>query len=286
MEAGEEFKNNFEIKDKTFDLEDSIQYHLLLHWDNQILKYLVMDPSTDVVLAHAKFSNSDSNLGDKFLEKTWSSSEILKREFKKVTLTFSGHYSCLIPSSFHSETEEDKFLAFSFGNKDIKTQNFKHPKIGAVMIAEIPETKNWFIKKYPNIKIYPNASLMIETLIRLNKFDKRNMVYLEVTQKNFEIYVFEKGAFKLFNTFKIDGQNDFVYHTLNVVQQLELDPKKTILNISGNIHSKHEYFNLLKEYFPNIELNSGLEQQNLALGISDQNKPEFAALYNLYSCAS
>lgn len=286
MEVGEQFKSNFEIKDKTFDLEDSIQYHLLLYWDCQTLKYLVMDPSTDVVLSHAKFIKKEGVNENAFLENTWSNSPILKQEFKKVSLTFSGHFSCLIPSSLHTESEEKKFISYSTRDRDFETQNYKHSKIGAVMIAEIPELKSWFIKKYPNIKLYPNASLMIETLIRLNKFDKRNMIYLELSQKNFEIYAFDKGQFKLFNSFEINNQNDFVYHTLNVIQQLELDPKKTTINLSGSIYKEHEYYSLLANYFPNIQLNEGLEKQSLALGISDQNKTEFAALYNLYSCAS
>ena len=285
MEHGEEL-SNYITQDKTFDPKDTSLYYLLLQRDESSLKFSIVDPGTDVVLVLGRHVVNQNESSEHFLKRLISEYPILDGEFKAVFLTFIYESKCLIPLQLFDPKKSIEYLEMASGRSIQDVSTFKHSKMGAVMITESFPEKDWFQKKYPNIKFYPNSSLLIETLSRKFQYDKRSILSVEIAGDKTEVLVFRNGKLLLNNVFETTNENDFAYYVLNTIQQLQLKPDNTQVLLSGEILKESRKYSTLASCFEKIQFNDELYRPNFGLSIDQTHLNEFTSIFNLYSCAS
>ena len=284
MEPGED-KSNFLALDQTFQSDYTGLYHLLLHWTQENLRCLILDSSTDVVLGSGIFSPRESESGEQFLDRVFQEQRILQKEYKEVMISLSGRASCLIPNPLYDPENAKKVLAFSCGNPVEQVREYKHPKLSAVLLMDEGHELEVIKQRHPNSKFYPNPSMVIETLLKHNKFDKRNMLYIEVLPEHCEMYYLADGRFKWYNLIEAANENDFVYHVLNTLQHFDESPENTEVFLSGDIYPEDPKFKLLAKYVEKLHWSFELKEPFLSLEQNSSSKHQFSSLYNLYGCA-
>ena len=81
---------------------------------------------------------------------------------------------------------------------------------------------------------------------------QRGLVMAEVQNYTLDILVIANDRIRLLNRYRLQDPSDFIYHTLNTMRQLELDPESVPVYLSGIIHDQHELRRLLQKYIRNV----------------------------------
>jgi hypothetical protein len=81
---------------------------------------------------------------------------------------------------------------------------------------------------------------------------QRGIVMTEVQAGSLDILVIADDRVQLLNRYKLNDPSDFIYHALNTMRQLKLDPESIPVYLSGIIHEDHELRNLLLKYIRNV----------------------------------
>ena len=81
---------------------------------------------------------------------------------------------------------------------------------------------------------------------------QRGLVMAEVQHYTLDILVIAEDRIRLLNRYRLQDPSDFIYHTLNTMRQLDLDPESIPVYLSGIIHDEHELRGLLQKYIRNV----------------------------------
>ena len=81
---------------------------------------------------------------------------------------------------------------------------------------------------------------------------QRGVLIAEVQDHTLDILVIASDRVRLLNRYSLNDPSDFIYHTLNTMKQLELDPESIPVYLSGIINEEHPLKELLVKYIRNI----------------------------------
>ena len=81
---------------------------------------------------------------------------------------------------------------------------------------------------------------------------QRGILMAEVQARTLDILVISDDRVQLLNRYRLNDPSDFIYHTLNTMRQLKLDPESIPVYLSGIIHEDHELKSLLLKYIRNV----------------------------------
>jgi hypothetical protein len=80
----------------------------------------------------------------------------------------------------------------------------------------------------------------------------RGVLMAEVQTHTLDIMVIAKDRIQLLNRYSLNDPSDFVYHILNTMRQLDLNPEFIPVYLSGVIHEEHELRGLLLKYIRKV----------------------------------
>jgi len=81
-------------------------------------------------------------------------------------------------------------------------------------------------------------------------------LYLEFGKNQLQIAYFSGNILRFYNIFEFKNEEDVVYFTTLVTEELHLKPNQTALVLSGDILPDDRNMKRLAEFFPKIEMNS------------------------------
>jgi hypothetical protein len=82
---------------------------------------------------------------------------------------------------------------------------------------------------------------------------QRGFLLAEVQNRTLHLLVIREDQIILLNRFALREPSDFIYHTLNVMKQLDLDRSTIPVYLSGIVHPDHELYGLLGKYIRNVK---------------------------------
>ena len=107
-------------------------------------------------------------------------------------------------------------------------------------------------------------------------------LYLEIGNNTVQFVYFSNGTLRFYNTFEFTNEDELVYFTSFVCEELNLKPQYTVLVLSGDIDAGDKNMNRLANFYSKIEINS-LKVLELPGQISSH---KFLALAALSLCGS
>ena len=116
------------------------------------------------------------------------------------------------------------------------------------------------------------------------KADAGKLLWLNIRSNKIDIVVSENKKLLLLNSFSFQTNEDILYYTLFVCEQLELNPEKIPMTVTGDIEDHSILYQLLNQYIRNISIP---EEPTLGLfSFSENDLPfhHYAMLYNLATC--
>ncbi len=205
------------------------------------------------LLTHiSKIVNQDSNLST---------------SFKEVMLLYHTNAYTVVPSGLFDATKASEYLKFTV--KILATDFVAHDQIkqSDLTLVYIPfvNINNFFFEKFGSFKYFHNNTILIEKLLRVNKFEKETQVYANVETTFFDLLVIKKGELLLCNTFEFQTPEDFTYYVLFVYEQLQLDPNIVPCILLGNIKKGDEIFNMLFTYIKDVHYFKSFQNSNVRI---------------------
>ena len=82
---------------------------------------------------------------------------------------------------------------------------------------------------------------------------QRGFLLADVQEKTLGLLVIRADDIILLNCYRLGDPSYFIYHTLNTMKQLDMDPESIPVYLSGIIHDDHELTGLLKKYIREVK---------------------------------
>ena len=261
-------KKNSDISlENTKDIELSIQFSL------DGFSFCISDSllKNDVYFNEYKFEPSHNSAEDllKEIKTIFKNDSNLQLEYSSISIIHQNNLSTVVPNEYFDEniladylnynikTLKSDFIAY----EDIITLETKNVYIPYVNI------NNFLFQNFGEFEYKHHQTILLEKLIKANKSDEKTM-YINVSNKTFDIVVLEKDKLILINSFSYLTKEDFIYYILFTAEQLQLNTEEFELFFTGNISIESDTYKITYTYIKNIFF---LESEN-----SIYNKLELA----------
>ena len=242
-----------------------------------------------IALEHYDIKNNSSytNLAEQ-IDLIVSKQELLQQNFVSTSVSIAHKFNTLTPKALYKEENGKEILAFN--HVLLKNERERRDWIQAIKAYNsyfIPEElERCFNKHFKNILWKHDSSILIESLIHQFKLNESERVYISVQNKSFEITILENKHLKFFNSFSYKSAEDLIYYLLFTYEQLNLNPDKIPLIISGEIEEDSEVYKLLYKYIRHISFTKRNPNYNYSF-VFDQTKEHFYyKLLNQHLCVS
>lgn len=263
------------IKAKTFNIEESEQYHLYIQIGLTHFSYCIINHMSNVIyLNNYKVKNN--------IIEIINADDIIKASFATTSVSFVNLPSTLVPKEIYKDENNRQLLELNTDAFDIiKTDDIKG--LDAYLIYSIPTTINNIVTSYfPNAKQTTYQKVLIEECNKLENKDSN--AYLNILEKILTITAFKEKKLIFNNTFKFETKEDLLYFILFVFEQLDFDAEKVSVKLFGNIQEDDENYKILYEYIKNIKFGSSPNNIEFPSEFKTLNKHELFTLFAQHSC--
>lgn len=247
----------FALFNDSFSATKTTTYHLSILLSKQGYSYCIVDSVRQkcVVIKNVNFDQvGDNDTFYKNVEDLLKNDAFLNKFYKSVDFIYQSPKSTLVPNALFNREKLKSY--FEFNQKLAPYEEIHYNKLKrteAIIIFSIPSSiTTLMVNKFPELNFYHQASTFIDNTLRKAN-ETRNLVAVMVNKNFFDIVVCESGKLFLYNNFVYKNENDFVYHILNVYQQLKIEPSKVPLALSGDIQKDDKRFKLLVKFIKKIQ---------------------------------
>jgi hypothetical protein len=276
--------------DKSFDFNDTKQYHLSLQVFLRGFSFSVLDRSKNkyIAIGHFVFDKITSfRACISQIDTIMANEPLLKIPYQHVKLLFATSRFTFVPSSFFDKQQINTW--FEFNHEKVNSETILDNYIfgnSTYTVFGVPTIViQYFKERFPFVKIFHQSVPMIdELMLKSKQDDDSTKVFLNIYSTFFDFILMEKGNLKLYNSFNFQSVTDFNYYFLNVFDKLKLSPLDIPVFISGIIAKDHEIIESVKKYIRQtgyLEIPSHFEY---AYGFNDFPHHYFTNMINLYQC--
>lgn len=258
--------NNNIYTDNSFNLYQAYSYTLLLLVEPTSFGYGVVYQNR--LLVSAQNCDLDELAHPKQL------SELLSATYKKVIIGLPGTSLILVPQKLFRDALVPDYARFL----DVK-ENEK-------VFAQTLDSENNIIYKTPGyiaaaVEKFGFQNTVYTAQGWLKAIEKSNPpsdnLYIEIGKSQVQILNFSGRTLRFYNIFEFSHEDDLVYFSSVVAEELRLNPQLATLVLSGDISLDDKNMKRLSEFFPKIEIN-GLKVLELPGQIPSHKLLALAAL--------
>ena len=188
------------------------------------------------------------------LKEQFSTQGELRNNFEKVCIIHDNDLSALVPSPLFNEDNLADYLKFN--SKILKSDFITYDSIPVndsvnVYVPYI-NINNFIYDKFGTFTFKHVSTILIETILQIEKNAGTVKAYVNVSNSHFEIIVTENAKLLLYNTFQYNTKEDFIYYILFALEQLNLNPETLELVFIGNIEKDNSLYKIAYKYIRNI----------------------------------
>jgi len=100
-----------------------------------------------------------------------------------------------------------------------------------------------------DVKIIHSSECLLSLADQVKSSDhQRGVIVCDIQRYTLDILVIQEDRIRLLNRYALKDPSDSIYHTLNTLNQLDLDRESIPIYLSGIIHEDHELYGLLGKY--------------------------------------
>jgi hypothetical protein len=235
--------NNY--TDNSFNLYQAYSYTLLLQLEQTTFSYAVVHNNR--LLVSAQNCDIDELAHPKQL------SELLTATYRNVIIGLPATGLTLVPKSLFSEDHVADFARFLDvqENEKVFAQGLDDQNH---IIYKTPGQLVSAVEKFGLQHTVYTAQGWIKAILRSHPSD--SSLYLQVGNDTVQFLYFSLGSLRFYNTFDFKTEDELVYFTSFVADELNLKPLQTTLVLSGDIAVDDKNMKRLSDFYPKIELNA------------------------------
>lgn len=235
--------NNY--TDNSFNLYQAYSYSLLLQVDSTSFSYAFVNQNR--LLVYAQNCDLDELAHPKQL------SEILTATYKKIIIGLPATGLTLVPKSLFVESHVPDFARYLDvkENEKVFAQSLDSENN---IIYKTPEYIASAVEKFGFQNTVYTAAGWVQAIAKSRPTNDN--LYIEVGHNAVQYLYFTGRSLRFYNSFDFKNEEELVYFTSFVAEELKLSPRQTTLILSGDISPDDRNMKRLAEFFPKIEINS------------------------------
>lgn len=238
----DDHNNNY--TDNSFSLYNAYSYSLLLQAGLDSFDYAFVQQNRLLVYA------GDCNLDE--LAHPKQLSEILSATYRKVIIGLPATGLTLVPKKLFAENHIGDFARLL----DVKTDE----RVFAQsldsennIIYKVPGAIAAAVEKFGFEHTHFTAQGWIQAIAQSRPLSTN--LYLEIGRSTVQFLYFAGKSIRFYNSFEFKNEEELVYFTSFVCDELGLKPRETTLVLSGEVSIDDKNMKRLENFFPKIELN-------------------------------
>jgi hypothetical protein len=250
---------------------------LLLEKDN--IQLALKERRTGRVLGFEVLNNKKDGSVKEIMENASAQSKLLRNfEFLKVTAGVLSHEFTLIPEALFRPGDEELYLRKNFSLTPTSKIHFQYiPSFHLYTVFTIDKILEAELNHlFQDPQLYHYSQALLSSLSVQKNFGSGKQMWLNIRKDKIDIVVSENRKLHLLNSYSWKKNEDILYYTLFVSEQLEMNPERYSLSVTGEIETDSSLYKLLENYIQNIEIPDA--------PVSFQNDiPDFDILYQNHS---
>lgn len=221
------------------------------------LSFCILDVSTHTIAALKTVAferkTNPLELLDR-LKELFSKEPLLQNDFENVTLIHNNELSTLVPKPLFNEDVLADYLKFN--SKILKTDFISYDEVllGDSICVYVPyvNINNYIYEKFGEFTFKHISTVLIESILQLEKNSEATKLYVHVNPTHFELIVIDKSKLIYYNTFEYVTKEDFIYYILFTAEQLNLNPEVFQLTFIGEIDKESNLYKIAYKYIRNV----------------------------------
>lgn len=281
-------KKKKKLKNNSFDYNDLKDCHLSIQLSLDGFSFCILDIDTNEIflIKHFSFKNKSPN-PEKHLENVaqlFETEELLQQKYGSVNITHVNNLSTLVPKALFDSDSLKQYIKYNskiYKNDYIVFDPIENHDIINVYIPFV-NINNFFLDKFGGFEYKHAATILVDNLLNTYKFSERPHVFVHVLETELEIVVIARNKLLLYNSFSYETKEDFMYYILFIAEQLQLNPEKFELILSGFIDKESDKYKMAYTYIRNVSLLENRFQCSFDTSISEVTKRQHFTLLNQY----
>lgn len=280
------------VKSSKFNVDHLSQYNLYFLLGKQHFKFCVLDTKSNSCLLLEDYligSNKQSDEIVNTLNVIFETHHLLNAGFwNSIKLAFLSPKSVLVPNQLFDKDALPDYLKI---NCEIDSEEgyyyFKHNTGKMVNIfAANKKIVNWFRQLYPNLNIHllHYSSALIEGVPRQNDASRLKSMAIFINVDSAEVLVYQGEKLLYCNQFSYQSPKELLKYVMVVMDQLELDPNFSKVQLWGNINNQSECFKLLYQYIRNISFGKRPSVLQFSFEFDEIEEHQYFDLLGLFYC--
>ena len=282
----------FKVKVDEIDIDQLMHYHLILSVAANEFTICVIDTLSKRCLLGEKHSfelgNSTENLTlicDRIIE----DHHLLKARFwKKITVAYASQNFTLIPNDLIEDENLSKYLELH-GSLDLNMEavkRYNHKNLSASNIFSIPKTlQSFFSELYGDKVTYVHqTSSFIEGILAYQNISTENKLFINYEHSTLTIIVLKAGKLEYCNQFKATKDEDLVYYTMFVMNELYLNPETTLLTLWGDMEIKSDAYLQLFKFIRNVKFGKRNKSIKFSYNFDELNEHQLFSTLGTFYC--
>ena len=232
-----------EISDKSFDISRTANYTLSIRKSPNGFCFAVFDEEKKLV--HFLLSKKDYG----------SDIQLLHKEFRQVFFCHDDNRYTLLPASLFNPELKADYWRLNFGEETaadtLRSEVIPLTDIVTLYPSDEKDLKN--LKEcFPIIQTVHRQTVQIAVATMLSKRNIGQQLFLHFAEKErFDAILMEKGRLILANTYERRSADEFLFHVLNLFDQMKLDQYQTEVVLEGPNDGSEKQ--LLSQYVQSVQ---------------------------------
>ena len=237
-------EQNDNYTDNNFNLYQAYSYTLLLQVEASSFSYAVVQQNHLLVSAQ--------NIALQELAEPNQLGDILTATYRNVIIGLPATGLTLVPNSLFHEDHVGDFARFLDVNHSEK------------VFAQILDEQNTIIYKTDYNIVAAVEKFNLQSTVYCAKGwikaiaqhgPKNNCLYMEIGRQSVQFLYLSSGTLRFYNAFEFKSEDELVYFTTFVGNELNLKPLATTIVLSGDIAANDVNHTRLLQFYPNVQLN-------------------------------
>ena len=245
-----------EIAESSFDPADSPNHTLSIRFLPDGFCFVVASLTERRPLYFCLIKEAGKSVMQQFTEQ-FNKLDSLRRQYSEVFFLNDDKAYTLMPSTILNEADRMAYWQFSTHGEAEQVKIMQDPLefCDAALLHGIPtELANLLTDRFPSIQFIHRQSILATQTMVQNKESGEESVGILMGNGFFDLVVVKEKSLQMVNTFPRRNDEEFLYFTLNVFDQLKLDPYKAKVTMRGDLTGKEPVITQLGKYVNDINI--------------------------------
>jgi hypothetical protein len=237
--------HSYSFHNDDFSLDMASNYSLLLQVGSDAFSYAIVH--------HNKLMAWQQNIEFQELEHSFDLRDLLFADYQETIIGLSSTGFTLVPSSIYNTDRVASIARFLDVQKNERVVAAELDSANMVVYKVEDEVVKFVNQDFVNKKYALYAQGWITAIS--NSGPSAQNLYVNVGGEKADFLYFTDNKLRYYNSFSFTHEDDLVYYTSLICNELQLDPHNTTLVTSGEIDSGDNTLTRLAEFFENLIFN-------------------------------